>query len=85
LKVTRQAFDKVHVGIEHYADFGQLNRFSSGNDQGHTTYLVSDVSLGNYRLHVGVGHGWTAAADDWVLKCIVGGIPFTELFNPRRW
>lgn len=85
LKITHQAFDNVHVGIEHYADFGPLNRFSSGNDQGHTTYLVSDVSLGNYRLHVGVGHGWTATADDWVLKCIVGGIPFTELFNPKHW
>lgn len=85
LKITRQAIDNVHVGIEHYADFGQLNRFSSGNTQGHTTYLVSDVSLGNYRLHLGIGHGWTSPTDEWMLKCIVGGIPFTELFNPKHW
>jgi len=85
LKITHQFIDNVHVGIEHYADFGQLNRFSSGNSQGHSTYLVSDLSLGNYRLHLGIGHGWTAPSDEWILKCIVGGIPFTELFNPNRW
>lgn len=85
LKITHQAFESVHVGFEHYADFGPLNRFASGGEQGHTTYLVSDVSLGNYRLHIGVGHGWTAPADEWVLKCIVGGIPFMELVNPKRW
>jgi hypothetical protein len=82
LKVTHQVFENIHVGVEHYADFGPLNRFSSGDQQSHTTYLVSDVSLGNYRLHVGVGHGWTAPADDWMLKFILGGIPFVELLNP---
>lgn len=84
-KVTHQIFDNIHFGIEHYADFGELNRLPSGSDQSHTTYLVSDVSLGNYRFHVGVGHGWTAPADAWVLKCIVGGIPFMDLLNPKRW
>jgi hypothetical protein len=84
-KVTHLVYDNVHVGIEHYADFGPLNHFSSGGDQEHTTYLVSDVSVGNYRLHIGIGHGWTAASDQWMLKCIVGGIPFTELLNPQRW
>lgn len=85
LKVTHQIFENIHAGVEHYADFGPLSRFSPGSEQSHTTYLVSDVSLGNYRLHVGVGHGWSAPADDWTLKVILGGIPFTELFNPRRW
>lgn len=85
LKVTRQVYDNIHVGVEHYADFGPLDRFSSASEQNHTTYLVSDVSLANYRLHVGVGHGWTALADDWTLKFILGGIPFAELLNPKRW
>lgn len=85
LKITRQIIDNVYVGIEHYADFGPLSNFASGGDQGHTTYMVSDVSVGNYRLHLGIGHGWTAASDEWMLKCIVGGIPFTELFNPEHW
>ncbi len=85
LKITHQAIENIHVGIEHYADFGQFSHFSSGNQQSHTTYLVSDISLGNYRLHVGVGHGWTAPSDEWTLKVILGGIPFTELLNPTRW
>lgn len=85
LKVTRQVIKNVHVGVEHYADFGPINRFSPGNEQTHTTYLVSDVSLGNYRLHVGVGHGWTSASDEWTLKFILGGIPFAELLNPNHW
>jgi hypothetical protein len=82
LKVTHQVFENVHIGFEHYADFGQLNHFSSSNEQNQTTYLVSDISLGNYRLNVGIGHGWTAPSDDWTLKVILGGIPFMELFKP---
>ena len=85
LKVTHQVIDNVHFGVEHYADFGDLNRFSPGSEQGHTTYLVSDVSVDNYRFHFGVGHGWTQASDAWMLKFILGGIPFGELINPNRW
>jgi hypothetical protein len=85
LKVTHQLMDNVHVGFEHYADFGSLDNFSSGSQQIHTTYLVSDVSLGNYRVHIGIGHGWTAPSDEWTLKFILGGIPFTELLNPNHW
>lgn len=85
LKVTRQVMENVHMGVEHYADFGDLNHFAPGREQGHTTYLVTDVSAGNYRFHVGIGHGWTSPTDAWMLKVILGGIPFTELFNPNRW
>lgn len=85
LKVTHLVADKVHIGIEHYADFGDLNHFAPGREQGHTTYLVTDVSHGAYRLHVGIGHGWTGPSDAWMLKVIVGGIPFTEILNPNRW
>ncbi|MEI6707061.1 MAG: hypothetical protein WCK96_07990 [Methylococcales bacterium] len=85
LKVTHQVLDNIHVGFEHYADVGSLDHFSSGSQQNHTTYLVSDVSLGDYRLHVGIGHGWTSPSDEWMLKFILGGIPFTELLNPHHW
>ena len=85
LKVTHQLIDNLHAGLEHYADFGAINRFSAAGEQTHTTYLVCDASLGNYRLHIGAGHGWTASSDDWTLKFIMGGIPFTELLNPSHW
>lgn len=85
LKITHQAFENTHIGIEHYADFGPFDHFALGSQQGHTTYLVTDASLGNYRLHLGIGHGWTAPSDEWTVKLILGGIPFTELLNPSRW
>jgi hypothetical protein len=85
LKVTHQVAENVHVGIEHYADFGPVNHFSSGSEQSHTTYIVSDISLDSYRLHIGIGHGWTEPSDEWMLKFILGGIPFTELLNPNKW
>ncbi|MCX7085115.1 MAG: hypothetical protein NTY69_06200 [Methylococcales bacterium] len=85
LKVTRQVINNVHIGVEHYADFGGFNRFLPGHEQDHTTYLVTDISKDNYRFHVGVGHGWTAASDAWMLKLILGGIPLGELINPNRW
>ncbi len=85
IKITHQVVKNVHVGFEHYADLGPINHFSNGNEQTHTTYLVSDVSLGNYRLHVGIGHGWTAASDDWTLKFILGGIPFVDMLSSNYW
>lgn len=83
LKVTHQAVENVYVGFEHYADFGPLNRVLPAAEQTHTTYLVSDVSVGKYRAHVGIGHGWTAASDDWTLKLILGGIPFADWLGGR--
>ncbi len=59
--------------------------FLPGHEQDHTTYLVTDISKDNYRFHVGIGHGWTAASDAWMLKFILGGIPLGELINPNRW
>ena len=85
LKVTHQVINNVHFGFEHYADFGGLNNFAPGQEQGQTTYLVADISKDNYRFHIGIGHGWTAASDTWMLKCILGGIPLGELINPNRW
>lgn len=85
LKITHETIDNLYLGFEHYADFGPLSGFASGSNQGHTTYLVGDLSHGNYRLHVGIGHGWTEPSDEWMLKCILGGIPFMDLLNPRRW
>jgi len=85
LKVTHRVADNLNVGFEHYADFGPIDHFNQASEQIHTTYLVGDMALGNYRLHLGVGHGWTAASDDWILKMIVGGIPFTDLLNPNKW
>ncbi len=84
LKVTHQFIDNINVGFEHYADVGQFSQFATGNQQNHTTYLVSDISIDNYRVHIGVGHGWTEVSDSWMLKIILGGIPIGELFNPNR-
>ncbi len=84
LKITHQFIENVHVGFEHYADFGQLTHFSSGSQQQHTTYLVSDISVDNYKVHVGIGHGWINQSDEWMLKFILGGIPIGELFNPKH-
>ena len=81
IKVMRNLNSLVAVGVEHYTDLGTPDRIVASRKQTHTTYLVTDLAIGNIDVNIGVGRGWTNVADDWTVKIIVGGIPFMDLFQ----
>jgi len=60
------------VALEHYADFGAVRHFDSLDNQQHTLFAVVDYSSEKMDVEAGIGHGFTAASDDLVLKLIVG-------------
>jgi hypothetical protein len=54
-KLDRDLF----VGLEYYADFGEIGRFGKLSDQQHTLFAVTDFKLGVFDCNLGVGYGLT--------------------------
>ncbi|HKE10006.1 MAG TPA: hypothetical protein VKE73_00405, partial [Myxococcota bacterium] len=60
------------VGVEYYADIGQLNAVPPTSEQQHYLFLVGDLLNGPMELNFGLGYGLTNASNRWVLKMILG-------------
>jgi hypothetical protein len=71
-RVARKIGPDLSVGLEYYADFGQIGNFASVADQQHTLFAVTDFKLGVFNVDFGVGYGLTPASDRWVIKTIIG-------------
>lgn len=67
------------VGIENYNDFGDTHRLRLNGHGNHITFLTVDKNIGRFDLNFGVGRGYGAPEDKWVVKAIVG-IPI----DPRQ-
>src|SRR6195256_4605411 len=71
-RLARKLGPDLFVGLEYYADFGQIGNFLKPADQQHTLFAVTDFKLGDFGVNFGVGYGLTPASDRWVIKSIVG-------------
>jgi hypothetical protein len=71
-RVARKLGPDLFVGLEYYADFGQIGNFARLADQQHTLFAVTDFKLGVFDVNFGIGYGLTPASDRWVVKTIVG-------------
>ena len=69
---VRQAAERVWLGLEHYMEFGRIDRWETTARQGHQLFATVDFQLkGSVGLHVGVGHGLTRNSDRWAGKMIL--------------
>jgi hypothetical protein len=71
-RVARKLDKDLFVGLEYYADFGQIGNFLKPADQQHTLFAVTDFKVADFDINFGVGYGLTPASDRWVIKTIVG-------------
>src|SRR6266849_3831744 len=71
-RVARKLGHDLFVGLEYYADFGQIGNFAKLADQQHTLFAVTDFKLGVFDVDFGIGYGLTPASDRFVIKTIVG-------------
>jgi hypothetical protein len=71
-RLARKLGPDLFVGLEYYADFGEIGNFAKLADQQHTLFAVTDFKLGDFGVNFGVGYGLTPASDRWVIKTIVG-------------
>jgi hypothetical protein len=59
------------VGLEHYADYGAVRRFETADRQEQALFAVADYNGEPVNVEIGIGHGFTAASDNLVLKLIL--------------
>jgi hypothetical protein len=71
-RVARKLGPDLFVGLEYYADFGEIGNFARLADQQHTLFAVTDFKLGVFDVDFGVGYGLTSASHRFVVKTIVG-------------
>jgi hypothetical protein len=71
-RVARKLAPDTFIGLEYYADFGEIGNFAKLADQQHTLFAVTDFKLGVFDVDFGVGYGLTPASDRWVIKTIIG-------------
>jgi hypothetical protein len=74
-KLAYEVSPGCQLGIESYNGLGEARRLGSLGQQEHTTYAVLDTAVRGWDLNLGVGRGYKAASDRWVLKAVVG-VPF---------
>ena len=71
-RLAKKLSPDFSIGLEHYADFGEIGNFKKLGDQQHTLFVVTDFALGIFGVNFGVGYGLTPASDRWVVKTIIG-------------
>lgn len=64
--------DTTSIGIENYNDLGTTKEFGPAPKYDQKVFLVMDKGFGRWDLNVGVGYGYGAFEDRWILKAIVG-------------
>lgn len=71
-RVARRLDTDLFVGLEYYADFGEIGNFAKLPDQQHTLFAVTDFKLGVFDVNLGIGYGLTPASDRFAVKTIWG-------------
>ncbi len=72
VRLARKLDRDFFVGLEYYADFGEIGRFGRLPNQQHTLFAVTDFKLGVFDVNLGFGYGLTPSSDRFVVKTIVG-------------
>lgn len=69
-KATYTRWKHAAPGLELYLDHGLLNHPDPLRDQNQRLFLTLDVDHTPFVFNVGIGHGLTAASEQWTLKFI---------------
>ena len=71
-KISYQLDDKTALGVESYNEIADSKRFGHLGQRDQQVFAIVDRSLGRWGLDLGVGYGYGAPEDRWVIKAIVG-------------
>jgi hypothetical protein len=71
-KLSYRLDDKTSLGLESYNEVGDTKRFGRLGQRDQEIYAVIDRSFGAWDLDLGLGRGYGAPEDRWVVKAIIG-------------
>jgi hypothetical protein len=72
LRLARNLGEDRFIGVEYYADFGQIGDFLPLQEQSHQVFGVLDFKIEKFDIELGVGYGLTSGSDRLVAKAIIG-------------
>ncbi len=72
LRLARNLGQDRFIGLEYYADFGEIGNFLPLREQSHQLFAVIDFKIEPFDLELGLGYGLTPGSDRWVSKMIIG-------------
>ena len=75
LKVSRRVAGETRLGVEYYGEYGPVRHFLPNGERAHYLYGTLDFAHGDWDVNLGLGRGFVAAEDKWVIKAIVA-FPF---------
>jgi hypothetical protein len=71
-RLARNLGEDRFIGLEYYADFGQIGSFLPFQEQSHQVFAVTDFKVGKVDVELGAGYGLTPGSDRLVAKAILG-------------
>jgi hypothetical protein len=72
VRLARNLGDDRFIGLEYYADLGQIGSFLPLSEQSHQLFAVADFKVDKFDVELGIGYGLTSGSDRWVTKAIIG-------------
>lgn len=72
-KVSFDLTKVISIGVEYFADLGEIGHFGNTNDQQHEIFPTLDLNVSpDWEINFGVGFGLTRSTDDLLVKLILG-------------
>jgi len=71
-KASYKVSDGLSLGLESYNEVGEFRSLGNLTGTEHATYATADFVLGGFDINAGLGKGYGANADSWLLKFVVG-------------
>ena len=72
VRLARNLGEDRYIGLEYYADFGQIGNFLPLPQTSQQIFAVADFKLAQFDVELGVGWGLTPGSDGLVTKAIIG-------------
>ena len=71
-RLARNLGNDRFIGLEYYADYGEIGSFLSPSQQSQQLFAVTDFKVKDVDVELGAGYGFTPGSDRFVLKAIFG-------------
>lgn len=63
---------KFALGVENYTGVGEFRALGRFGDSEQASYVTIDTNVGRWDLNLGVGRGYGANPDKWIIKAVIG-------------
>jgi hypothetical protein len=63
---------KFALGVENYTGVGEFRALGRFGDSEQASYVTIDTNVGRWDLNLGIGRGYGANPDKWIIKAVIG-------------